>query len=555
MSSDVMRVRLHLRGVRVLEVVADSPGRLEVAVEAAWSWSRCPHCGFKCRGVHDRRVKRVWDQPVSGRETVLLWRRRRWRCDNCAERHLEDHPEFEGKLTRRLARRLVGDVAVMPISAAARRAGVSWHLVNDVVRAWAALVGEHRRRRRCRVLLVDETSMRRRHRYVTVIVSGDTGELLAMVPHRSAEALSRFFAAQGHRWCAGVKVVVTDGSKAYKAAVDRHLGHATHVLDLWVPETRPWLLTCRDVGRCWVLVYRILYRFLASLARLTVRSGRSKDLEIIVLRHQLGVLRRQVDRPDITDADRGLLGAIAAALPRPSRAGWLVTPDTLLRWHRRRIAGHWTQPQRPPGRPSTSAKLRRLALRLAAENPTWRYRRVHGELAGLGHRLAASTVWGDPQQRRNRPRPHTLRSHLVAVPRSQGAVACDFATIATVTLRRFYLLLCIDIPTRTVYFAGATDHPSGVWTTQAARNLLLQHGHQLADAQALVRRPRQPVHRRLRRDLQNPTYEDPQDTCTHPRCERVRRTLDRHPATRAPRPHHHLEPPPTQQARRRLHRS
>ena len=215
----------------MLEVVADSPGRLEAAVEAAWSWSRCPHCGFKCRRVHDRRVKRVWDQPVSGRETVLLWRRRRWRCENCGERHLEDHPEFEGKVTRRLARRLVGDVAVMPISAAARRAGVSWHLVNDLVRAWAALVGDHRRRKPTRVLLVDETSMRRRHRYVTVIVNGEGGELLAMVPHRSTDALSRFFAAQGHRWCAGVKVVVTDGSVAYKAAVDRHLGHATHVLD------------------------------------------------------------------------------------------------------------------------------------------------------------------------------------------------------------------------------------------------------------------------------------------------------------------------------------
>ena len=229
MSSDVMRVRLHLRQVRVLEVVADSPGRLEVAVEAAWSWSRCPHCGFKCRRVHDRRVKRVWDQPVSGR--------RRCCCGGAGggaattALRATCHPEFEGKLTRRLARRLVGDVAVMPISAAARRAGVSWHLVNDVVRAWAALVGDHRRRRRCRVLLVDETSMRRRHRYVTVIVNGEGGELLAMVPHRSAEALSRFFAAQGHRWCAGVKVVVTDGSKAYRAAVDRHLGHATHVLD------------------------------------------------------------------------------------------------------------------------------------------------------------------------------------------------------------------------------------------------------------------------------------------------------------------------------------
>ena len=89
-------------------------------------------------------------------------------------------------------------------------------------------------------------------------------------------------------------------------------------------------------------MYRILYRFLASLARLTVRSGRSKDLEIIVLRHQLAVLRRQIDRPELTDADRSLLAAIAAALARPSRAGWLVTPDTLLRWHRRRIARHWT---------------------------------------------------------------------------------------------------------------------------------------------------------------------------------------------------------------------
>ena len=130
-------------------------------------------------------------------------------------------------------------------------------------------------------------------------------------------------------------------------------------------------------------MYRILYRFLASLARLTVRSGRSKDLEIIVLRHQLAVLRRQIDRPELTDADRSLLGAIAAALARPSRTGWLVTPDTLLRWHRRRIARHWTQPQRPSGRPSTSAELCRLALRLAAENPTWGYRRIHGELAGL----------------------------------------------------------------------------------------------------------------------------------------------------------------------------
>ena len=148
-----------------------------------------------------------------------------------AERHLEDHPEFEGKLTRRLARRLVGDVAVMPIKTAARRAGVSWHLVNDLVRAWAALVGAHRRRRPCRVLLVDETSMRRRQplrdrhrlrRHRRTVGHGATS-----LRGGSEQVL----ASHGHRWCAGVRVVVSDGSVAYKTAIDRHLGHATHVLD------------------------------------------------------------------------------------------------------------------------------------------------------------------------------------------------------------------------------------------------------------------------------------------------------------------------------------
>ena len=235
------------------------------------------------------------------------------------------------------------------------------------------------------------------------------------------------------------------------------------------------------------LVYRIMYRLLVALVRLAVRSRRSKDLEIIVLRHQLGVLRRQVDRPELTDADRTVLGAIAAALPRPSRAGWLVTPDTLLCWHRRRIVGHWTQPQRPPGRPSTSAELRRLTLRLAAENPTWGYRRIHGELRGLGHRLAASTVWQILNNARIDPAPTRSEVTWSQFLWSQAAVACDFATIDTVTLRRFYLLFFIDIPTRTVYFAPITDHPSGVWATQAARNLFLRHADGLAGTRALVR--------------------------------------------------------------------
>ena len=125
-------------------------------------------------------------------------------------------------ITARLARRMVADARAMPVNTVARRHGVSWGLVNALVVAWAGLVADHRRRRRCRVLLVDETSIRKRHRYVTVLVNGDTGEVLAMVPHRDAQAaLSAFLAAQGHRWCKGVKVVVSDGSKAYKAAIDK----------------------------------------------------------------------------------------------------------------------------------------------------------------------------------------------------------------------------------------------------------------------------------------------------------------------------------------------
>ncbi len=234
-------------------------------------------------------------------------------------------------------------------------------------------------------------------------------------------------------------------------------------------------------------MYRILYRFLATMARLAVRSGRSKDLEIIVLRHQLGVLRRQIDRPKLTNDDRSLLGAIAAALPRPRRQGWLVTPETLLRWHRRRVARHWTQPARPPGRPPIPPELRRLVVRLATENPTWGYRRIHGELVGLGHTIAASTIW---LILKNAGIDHAPQRSAVAWSqflRSQATVACDFATIDSVTLRRFYLLFFIDIPTRTVYFGGITEHPTGPWTTQAARNLFLRHVEQLADAKALVR--------------------------------------------------------------------
>lgn len=223
------------------------------------------------------------------------------------------------------------------------------------------------------------------------------------------------------------------------------------------------------------------------LARLAVRSGRSKDLEIIVLRRQLAVLRRQIDRPALNDTDRTLLGAIAAALPRPKRTGWLVTPDTLLRWHRRRIARHWTQTTRAPGRPATARELRKLIVRLASENPTWGYRRIHGELAGLGHRIASSTVWSILKANGIDPTPDRSEVTWSQFLHSQAAVACDFFTVDTALLRRYYVLFFIHIPSGQVFYAGTTANPNGAWTTQAARNLFLRHADQLAGSRALVR--------------------------------------------------------------------
>ena len=222
------------------------------------------------------------------------------------------------------------------------------------------------------------------------------------------------------------------------------------------------------------------------MARLAVRSGRSKDLEIIVLRHQLTVLRRQVERPAVNDDDRTLLGAIAAALPCRLCQGWIVTPETLLRLHRKRIARHWTPAERGPGRPTTAVELRRLIVRLATENPTWGCRRVHGELVGLGLTIASSTVWKILKDNGIDPAPN--RSD-VTWTRSQAAVAWDFFTVDTAFLRRYYVLFFISVDTRQVFYAGVTENPTGAWTTQAARNQFLAHSGRLESTAPRGERP------------------------------------------------------------------
>ncbi len=220
MALDCMQVRLYLRLICVLAVVVDTADRLIVEVVSTRRWSRCLYCGFRCWTVHDRRRRKIRDLPVSGRPTTLVWLRRRFVCGNCGERHLETHQEFEGRLTRRLARALVADAKVMSIRAVCRRHGLHWALVMRLVSEWAGLVAAHRRSQRCRVLLVDETAMGRRHRYVTVPHNGETGEVLAMVAHRNAAALSGFLIEQGPRWCRGVQVVVSDGSKSYPRSTE-----------------------------------------------------------------------------------------------------------------------------------------------------------------------------------------------------------------------------------------------------------------------------------------------------------------------------------------------
>ena len=229
-ATDEMSVRLHLKRLRVTRVVVDEIERLEIEVTDTRTVVRCPFCGFKTSRVHETRRVMIKDLPL-GRPTTLVWLQRRFECENCGQRHTEDHPEFEGKLTRRLARSLVKDAKHLTIRELSRRHSLSWHFIMGLVRAWSQQVGQQRRRSRCRVVLVDETSLRRRHRYVTVVSDGETGAVLGMVRHRDSKALAGFFTQQGHRWCRQVKVVVSDGSEAYKAAIEHHLGHATHVLD------------------------------------------------------------------------------------------------------------------------------------------------------------------------------------------------------------------------------------------------------------------------------------------------------------------------------------
>jgi hypothetical protein len=213
---------------------------------------------------------------------------------------------------------------------------------------------------------------------------------------------------------------------------------------------------------------------LVQLLRLLNSENGELAVEVVLLRHEVAVLRRQVAHPALRPSDRALLAGLSRLLGRRRLGTLFVQPETLLRSHRDLVRRRWTYPRRP-GWPSVRAGTVDIILRLARENPTWGYRRIHGELATIGIGLTPSSVWAilrrhgiDPSPSRTGPTwTEFLKSQAASMP------ACDFFTVDTVLLRRLYVLFFIELDTRRVYVSGITANPAGPWVTQQARNLTM----------------------------------------------------------------------------------
>ena len=231
------------------------------------------------------------------------------------------------------------------------------------------------------------------------------------------------------------------------------------------------LMTCRLVG---ILLGRL-------------RSEHAKDVEIAVLRHQLEVLRRQVQRAEFRPADRAVLALLSRALPRELWSSFLVTPGTIMRWHRRLVTRKWTQPYPRGGR--LAEHLVALILRLARENPRWGYQRIQGELKKLGVLVSATTIRTVLLGNGLRPAPRrasvTWRGFLRA--QASSIIATDFFTVETVRLTTLYVLFIIELGTRRVRLVGVTRHPNGPWVVQRAREFSMERPEGATTPRFLIR--------------------------------------------------------------------
>jgi len=225
-----------------------------------------------------------------------------------------------------------------------------------------------------------------------------------------------------------------------------------------------------------------------QLHRLRRRDRDDLAIEVIMLRHEVRVLRRQVVLPALEPQDRALFAGLSRLMDRSRRGRFIVQPETLLRWHRDLVRRKWTQPHRP-GRPSIPAGSVAVILRLARENPTWGYRRIQGELATMGVVLAPSSVWTilrrhgiDPSPMRSGP---TWAEFLCS--QASSMLACDFFSVDTVLLKRLYGLFFIELDTRRVQVTGVTAHPMGSWVVQQARDLSMALEDRIHPVKFLIR--------------------------------------------------------------------